>query len=267
MPDFSEHSPETWTTARGARVQPPLPPLHGSADPPQQALRPAAYQVGSDADLPAVAQEIAHNVDDGLAGRLRLPGHPRIRQKERPDLQNIPIVMMGFSRRWPARPPRRPRPRPALRVVLIGGGTTSSESPRRASSPTAASNSSAATKRPQSPPSNRQALPRRHQTRPHLHRPPSSPTSPSSSSTPPPTPRSLQNRRNPTTKTRPPRPPHHARRPRIPLLLSFPGRKALIADSVERPSLKIPTHLNSRSPRCKPSLGLVLSMPSARMAP
>jgi dienelactone hydrolase len=87
-------------------------------------LRHGSFQVRSEGDLAGVAQAIAKEVDDGLAGAAyATQAVLDYVKQERPDLQNIPVVLMGFSAGALATPTAAARVHDQIdAVVLIGGG-------------------------------------------------------------------------------------------------------------------------------------------------
>ncbi len=91
-------------------------------------LRQGGYQACSDADLPGIAAEIAASIDQGMAGAAyAVETILDYVDTHRPDLQNIPVVLAGFSAGALATPTIAARleeiqPGRIQAVVLVGGG-------------------------------------------------------------------------------------------------------------------------------------------------
>jgi alpha-beta hydrolase superfamily lysophospholipase len=91
-------------------------------------LRQGGYQACSDADLPGVAAEIAASIDQGMAGAAyAVETILDYVDTHRPDLQNIPVVLAGFSAGALTTPTIAARleetqPGRIQAVVLVGGG-------------------------------------------------------------------------------------------------------------------------------------------------
>jgi acetyl esterase/lipase len=87
-------------------------------------LKSGGFQTKNDADLPGVAKAIASEVDEALAGAAyAAQAILEYVNEARPDLQGIPVVVMGFSAGALAAPTVAARIHDRIdAVVLIGGG-------------------------------------------------------------------------------------------------------------------------------------------------
>ncbi len=91
-------------------------------------LRQGGFQACSDEDLPRVAAEIAAVIDQGMAGAAyAVETILDYVDTQRPDLQNIPVVLAGFSAGALATPTIAARleetqPGRIQAVILVGGG-------------------------------------------------------------------------------------------------------------------------------------------------
>jgi dienelactone hydrolase len=119
-----EPTRETWReTERRAKANPLYPRLQ-EAQKQLDKLRAGGFQAKNEADLPEVARQIAAQTDDALAGAAyATQAVLEYVKQERPDLRNIPVVLMGFSAGALAAPTAAARIHDQLdAVVLIGGG-------------------------------------------------------------------------------------------------------------------------------------------------
>jgi hypothetical protein len=117
-------APEDWKSLQRRTASNPLYPRYKKVEERLAMLRAGGFQACTDEDLPDVAEAVAHEIDDGLAGAsYAVQAVLEYIKQERPDLQGIPVVMMGFSAGALATPTAAARVHDQLdAVVIIGGG-------------------------------------------------------------------------------------------------------------------------------------------------
>lgn len=102
----------------------PLYPRYQEVSTRLRTLRAGGFQACVPADLPAVAATIADQIDQGLAGAsYAVEAVLEYIKQQRPDLQGVPVALIGFSAGALATPTAAARVHDQIdAVVIIGGG-------------------------------------------------------------------------------------------------------------------------------------------------